>query len=187
MKLIRLNSADSTNNRLKELAKQGVEAPCVIIAAEQSAGRGSHERLFSSPAGGLYLSFLMRPDTSPEETAPVTKCAAVAVRRAILSVCPELDIKIKPVNDLLISGKKLCGILTELTGNNLVIGVGINVNRTEFPHDLNATSLQIETGILQDLKLLESSVIDELLKLEQMWPHGCSEYFDEYIREGIES
>ena len=183
MKLIRLNSADSTNNRLKELAKAGVEAPCVIIAAEQSAGRGSHERTFSSPIGGLYLSFLMRPDTSPEETAPVTKCAAVAVRRAILSVCPELEIKIKPVNDLFVGGRKLCGILTELTGNNLIIGVGINVNRTLFPDDLNATSLQLETGEIQNITELEKSVIEELLKLENLWPDGRFEYFEEYENE----
>ena len=162
MRIIKLDSVGSTNTYLKQLAKGGIEPPCVVIAEEQSAGRGSNGRQFSSPKGGLYLSYFIRPAKSAEELVGITIPAAEAVRRAILAVCPGLVITLKPVNDLLINGKKLCGILTELSGANLIIGVGINVNRVEFPGGLNATSLFLETGCEQSLDILAGNVIKEL-------------------------
>ena len=105
-------SIDSTNNALKKLAAQGAPDGTVLWASEQTAGRGRLGRSFLSPEGGLYLSMLWRPDCPPEKTVSLTSCAAVALCRC-LEAWPELDVSIKWPNDVLLGGRKLCGILTE--------------------------------------------------------------------------
>ena len=109
----RFDRLDSTNTRLKALAREGAAPGTVLLAREQSGGRGRLGRSFASPPGGLYLSMLLRPACPPERCLSLTPLAAVAARRAVLD-CTGLSPEIKWPNDLLLGGKKLCGILTEV-------------------------------------------------------------------------
>ena len=109
--LLREESVDSTNLYLRRLAETAADGTAVI-AASQTAGRGRSGRGFLSPEGGLYLSVLLRPDVEPERLPTLTPVAAVAVCRAVGAVCG-LSCGIKWPNDVLLGGKKICGILVE--------------------------------------------------------------------------
>lgn len=145
----------STNTRAKELAVQGAPSGTVVIADEQSGGRGRLGRVFSSPRGsGVYLTALLRPQTEVETSLLLTSASAVAVCRAIRAVCG-LETRIKWVNDVYCGERKLCGILTEAsmdfesrTLDYVAVGIGINVRDTAFPPEVaeRATSLQRELG-----------------------------------------
>lgn len=133
-----LDSALSTNTSLRELAEQGAPEGTVIAARRQSGGRGRMGRSFISPDGGLYLSLLLRP-TEGYDILSLTPAAAVAVCEAIASLTPE-PASIKWVNDVLMRGRKVCGILTEgaVTGGRLdfvVVGAGINLYEPEGGFD----------------------------------------------------
>ena len=149
------DSTDSTNFRLKELAKAGAAEGTVVVAGHQSAGRGRLGRSFHSPGDlGLYLSVLLRPGCPPEELMHLTCAAAVAVCDGIegfTGVRPG----VKWINDLVLSRRKLGGILTELsidprTGlvDYAIVGIGINCRHTaaDFPQELSsiATSFCLE-------------------------------------------
>ena len=165
----------STNNLAKEMAAQGATEGTVVIAREQTGGRGRMGRSFSSPAGlGLYLSVILRPKCAPKELMHLTCAAAVAVRRAILKVtgvCAD----IKWVNDLYVNGKKVCGILSESVFCNgqryVIIGVGINLSTTEFPYELAdiAASLGTEETKREPLCV---ECINELLRVCR---HTCKD------------
>ena len=135
----------STNTLLKELALKGQAPGTVLIARRQSGGRGRLERRFSSPEGGLYLSMLLAPECSAEQSLSITPCTAVAVHRAVSALCG-ISADIKWPNDLLYNGRKICGILCEsvfLNGRQLVIlGVGLNVTTPQeaFPQELQDTA-----------------------------------------------
>ena len=171
--LIQLNSVESTNTFLKEIAKEDCESGTVIIANSQTAGRGRYEKSFLSPEGGLYLSYLYKIDKLTDELSEITKWSCVSVYRAIDKICG-IKCQLKYVNDLLYNGKKLCGILTELSENNLIIGIGINVNTdlSLINGNLNesATSLKEVTGKDTDLNELAIAIIDELNKQFEEWP-----------------
>lgn len=159
-------SIDSTNTRLKTLAVQGEKEWKIIIAEEQTHGKGRMNREFFSPAGtGIYMSILFRPNFSASESLFITTMAAVAVAKAIEKVI-HIKPAIKWVNDIYYEGKKLCGILTEAAVNvenghldYAVLGIGINVKKPQgdFPEALKniATSLSDaeqagESAVLQD-------------------------------------
>jgi BirA family biotin operon repressor/biotin-[acetyl-CoA-carboxylase] ligase len=133
----------STNTFLKEKAICGAEEGSVIIAKEQSKGKGSKGRSFYSPNNGLYFSILLRPQrTTMEQNLYLTPCMAVAVATAIDKIA-QIDVKIKWVNDIYYKNKKICGILTESgtdkAGKNfIIIGTGINISPPEngFPKEL---------------------------------------------------
>ena len=135
----------STNQTAKEMALAGAEHGTVILADHQTAGRGRLSRQFFSPSGGLYMSIILRPEALPfRQTAFVTAFAGVSVCEAIEEVTGKKP-GIKWVNDLLLDGKKICGILTEAVTNFesgsldwVVAGIGINIHtRTEeFPPEL---------------------------------------------------
>ncbi|MFC7059708.1 biotin--[acetyl-CoA-carboxylase] ligase [Halovenus salina] len=139
------DSIDSTNRRGRELAGDGRE-DIVVLADEQTGGRGRLKREWSSPSGGIWLSLLLRP-TMPTTHAPlVTMAAAVATAEAVASTGVEPEIKWP--NDVLVDGKKVSGILTEMEGEAdriswLVVGIGINANVDieSLPED-RATSLR---------------------------------------------
>lgn len=122
-----LPTVDSTNLRLKQRAREGsVRAPYLLLAGQQTAGRGRLGRAFVSPPGtGLYMSLLLQP---PADTAPgrMTLLAAVAVCRAIEGMTP-CKPRIKWVNDIFVKGKKVCGILAEAVGGQVVVGIGVNL------------------------------------------------------------
>lgn len=140
----------STNQRARELATEG-EENVVVVADEQTGGRGRLDREWASPSGGIWLSMLLRP-TIPATHAPiVTMAAAVATARAVESTGVEPAIKWP--NDVLVDEKKVAGILTEMEGEAdriswLVVGIGLNANvdPAELPAGSNATSLQALTG-----------------------------------------
>ena len=179
--------AGSTNDILKEMAKKGEPSGSIVIAKEQSGGRGRLGRSFFSPSGGLYLSILLKPETLPKESALLTACAAVSVCRAIERVCG-INPKIKWVNDIILNSKKICGILSEMifVGNEqcVVIGVGINVNipKDRFQEDLKdkASSLFAELGREISLAHIAAETITELGTLQNMDPDKKNKYLKAY-------
>lgn len=136
-------SLPSTNTLAKEMAETGAPHGTLLLAEEQTAGRGRLGRSFFSPAGsGIYLSMILRPSLPLSDTVRLTAAAAVAVCRAITEVTG-LEPHIKWVNDIFLWGKKLCGILTETaidpntqTLRYAVVGIGINVTAAAYPEEL---------------------------------------------------
>lgn len=165
---------DSTNRYLKELAREGAKEGIVIIANQQSAGRGRLGRSFFSPAGsGIYMSILLRPEVDLQKSVRITSMAAVAVARAIEKVSG-IEAKIKWVNDIFLNGKKVCGILTESGINTVtgtldyaVLGIGINVGKIEFPEELK----NIATSVCNECKytVTRNELIVEILKELEYW------------------
>ena len=130
-----LGQVDSTNNELKRRAAAGAPDGLAVVAEAQTAGRGRRGRSFASPAGGLYLSVLLRPDCPLEQVSALTAWSAVAVCDAVEAVCG-LRPGIKWPNDVILEGRKLCGILTELeleaeSGRLgcVIVGIGVNVSQ----------------------------------------------------------
>jgi BirA family biotin operon repressor/biotin-[acetyl-CoA-carboxylase] ligase len=148
-------TVDSTNRVAMELARRGAPEGTIVLADRQTAGRGRLQRNWQSPPGcNLYLSVILRPAIPPHHASQITLLAGVVAAEAISAVCSE-RVGIKWPNDLLIGGRKVCGILTEArtaTGgiDSVVVGVGLNVNmeRADFDpaHRETATSLREETG-----------------------------------------
>lgn len=183
-------STDSTNTRLKELARQGAPHGTVAAALEQTGGRGRLGRSFVSPPGGLYLSILWRPEFSPEKAARLSCAGALAACAAIEEVwgiAPD----IKWPNDLLLKGKKISGILTEAawqeTGGWVIVGTGINVNTPAFPEGLKdiASSLYLETGRRIEPEKLMAAFISRLDSVYRAWGEEGAPFLEEYRRRCI--
>ena len=144
---------DSTNNEAKRIAEMGAEHGTVVVTDEQTAGRGRMGRGFSSPPGqGLWFTYILRPEMEPSNASMLTIVKAMAVRKALTEITG-LDIRIKWPNDIVCDGRKLCGILTEMSAqpemiNYVVIGSGINVLNGVFPENIRdrAVSLFMLTG-----------------------------------------
>ncbi len=135
---------DSTSRVAKDLLQQGAAAGTVVLAAQQSAGRGQYGRTFASPPGGLYFSLILYPEIQAQEAAMVTLAAGLGCRDALGAQCG-LSPQIKWPNDLYCAGRKIAGILTEYClpamGRReaaVVIGAGLNVNSSsgDFPEEL---------------------------------------------------
>ena len=154
---------DSTSNEAKRMAADGADAPALIAAVRQTAGRGRMGRSFYSPAQtGVYFSILYPLQTPLWGTVSVTGAAAVATMRAIRTLTGK-QTEIKWVNDLYLDGKKICGILTEAvtlgTRTHLIVGIGVNLNTQDFPDGLNATA-----GSLHDASLSRVELIAEIFR-----------------------
>lgn len=185
------DSIDSTNSYLKREAVQGAPHGLCAVANEQTAGRGRSGRDFrSAPDCGVYLSLLLRPRCAPIEAATLTSHAAVAVCRAIDSVCG-CETGIKWTNDILLNERKICGILTELTLegetaalDSVVIGIGVNVNNrlTEFPPELQgkAGSVFSETGQTINRARLAAAMIEELDAMYAAWEQDRFAFLAQY-------
>lgn len=151
--ILYFDSIDSTNNEIKRQAEAGAGEGLLVISERQTAGRGRRGRTWESPAGsGIWMSFLLKPEISPEKAPMITIIAAMACAKVINSVTG-LRAGIKWPNDIVVNGRKLTGILTEMSAepecvNYVVVGIGINANMTVFPEDIcaTATSLAIESG-----------------------------------------
>lgn len=162
---------DSTNTYLKRMAAGGAPDGTVAVAAEQTAGRGRRGRTFQSAAGkGVYMSALLRPQLTADALLPLTGLCAAAMCNAVERVCG-VRAQIKWTNDLILNGKKLCGILTELGMENgalsyVIIGIGINVSQTaeDFEGEVAAiaTSLERELGKEISRNKLSAAMIEEL-------------------------
>ncbi len=144
---------DSTNQYAKRIAEEGAPDGTLIIADEQTAGKGRSGRTWvTPPAEAIAFTLLLRPKLSPDRISMVTLVMGLAVTNAVNSLYG-VSAGIKWPNDVVIKGRKLCGILTEMSAevrqvNYIVIGVGINANLTSFPEEIReiATSLKLELG-----------------------------------------
>jgi BirA family biotin operon repressor/biotin-[acetyl-CoA-carboxylase] ligase len=186
-RLVVLPTVDSTNNYAKKLAAEGAPHGTVVVANAQTGGRGRQGRSFASPEGvGIYLTVLLRPQARPDQISHLTAMAAVAACDAVETACGVRP-GIKWTNDLVLDGKKLAGILSELSVewessciDHVVVGIGINCNHTldQFPPEVQpmATSLQLSLGhpvrrceLVAALIRALSAMADGLLTEKQQW------------------
>jgi BirA family biotin operon repressor/biotin-[acetyl-CoA-carboxylase] ligase len=161
----------STNDVIEKIARDGVKEGVVVFAESQTKGRGRLGRKWVSPPHkGLWFSVLLRPELTPQETTQLTVASATALRRAIKNVT-SLTAEIKWPNDLLIDGKKVVGILTEMSAEvdrvrHVILGIGVDVNQdaAEFPPELRkiATSLKAEAGAEISRAELATEILREL-------------------------
>jgi BirA family biotin operon repressor/biotin-[acetyl-CoA-carboxylase] ligase len=161
----------STSDVIEKLARDGVKEGAVVFAESQTKGRGRLGRKWLSPSGkGLWFSVLLRPELRPQETTRLTVAAATALRRAIQKETG-LQPAIKWPNDILVNGRKVAGILTELSAEldrvkHVIIGIGVdvNLNAGEFPPELRrqATSLKVEAGQAVSRPALATAILREL-------------------------
>lgn len=172
---------DSTNNCIKTLAREGKQEGVIAVAEIQTAGKGRRGKKWKSPKGaGVWFSMLLKPHIMPSEAPVLTLLAGLAVCRAIRQQTA-LQSKIKWPNDILISGKKVCGILTELDAEMdsvhfVITGIGINVNMETFPEELKqtATSLRIEKGQTISRKNIIKAVLEEFEKIYLQYEKECN-------------
>ncbi len=162
---------DSTNNEARRLAEQGAPHGTLVVAELQTAGKGRRGRFWTSPPGtGIWMSMVLRPDFAPEHASMLTLIAAMAVETGVREMTG-LDCRIKWPNDIVLEGKKICGILTEMSTEedvirHVVVGIGINVNIREFPEEIGktATSLAIVSG----KELRRAVLVDAVMRA---WEH----------------
>lgn len=189
--LLCLDVIDSTNTECKRRAMSGAREGLVILAEEQTGGRGRLGRSFQSPRGkGLYLSALLRPRLSPEQVQDFTAWTAVAVCDGIEAACG-LRPGIKWTNDIVLGGRKLVGILTELGLESeihaleyLVTGIGVNVNHTEedFAPELRDMAVSLAQVLGRPVRRSELAV-QIILALDRMYagfPQNRGEYLAKY-------
>lgn len=188
-------SIDSTNDYLKRIAADGAPDGTVAVAAEQTAGRGRRGRSFQSAADqGVYLSALLRPQLGAGSLLPLTGLCAAAMCSAVERVCAVRP-QIKWTNDLVLNGKKLCGILTELgmEGGALsyvIVGIGVNVSQKaeDFEGEVAgiATSLERELGTPVSKNALAAAMIGELDALYTALLRGeTADYLARYRRDCV--
>lgn len=183
---------DSTNIKAKELAISGTPHGTVVIADTQANGRGRLSRsFFSPPQRSVYMTLVLRPDIAASKAPLITTYTAVAVSRAIESLCAA-NVQIKWVNDLFLNGKKICGILSEAgfdfeSGgiDYVAIGIGVNVLGLDFPEALSqiATSIEKEYAVKLSRNALIAAILDEMEGMEKNLKSG--EYLEEYRRRSI--
>ncbi len=183
--IVRFEKIDSTNAEAKRLAQAGKQA-CVVVSDIQTAGRGRLGRSWESASEeGLWMSILLRPQISPQVAGQITLVTALALCRALekLTFTKKIDREeglspqIKWPNDIILSGKKVCGILTEMSLKGmgidyLVVGIGVNVNQTSFPEELRdkATSLKREWNKEFSKEQLLQMILEE-----------CFRYYDVFL------
>ena len=152
------DSIDSTNAQAKRDAASGAPDGTLIVADMQTAGRGRRGREWESPAGkNIYFTLLLRPEFAPDKASMLTLVMALAAAKGMKKACSGIpdcpEPQIKWPNDIVVNGRKVCGILTEMSVKReridyVIIGVGVNVKRQEFAPELagKATSLEAECG-----------------------------------------
>ena len=177
------DTIDSTNTKAQELAEKGYPSGTLVVADKQESGKGRRGRSWVSPSGtGIFMTLMIKPDINPNNASMLTLVAALAVAKAITSVTGE-EAMIKWPNDIVVNGKKVCGILTEMNAqfdyiNNIVVGVGINVHNESFPEEISqmASSLMIEAGgkrfhraqIIAETMLYFEQYYDTFLKTQDL-------------------
>ncbi len=193
------HQVDSTNRAAKDLAEDGVPEGTVVLAEEQSQGKGRMNRHWHSPAGGIWLSVILRPKLPTHQIQGITLVAAVAVVEAVKEVTGLVP-KIKWPNDIYIEGKKVCGILTEMQGEmdqvrNIVLGIGLNANNEFHDKEFHGTEI---TGTEKDkgtdkeefkgasLSMFLGEPVDrrELVRAILFW---LEKFYFRYCSEGMES
>ena len=189
-RLVCLPETTSTNADAFGLAEEGAEEGTTVIADAQNGGKGRRGRVWTSPAGvNLYCSVVLRPEIMPHEASQLTFLSAVAVARAIESTTA-LQPEIKWPNDVLINGRKVAGLLNEMSAetdgiNFVILGIGANLNMTQaqFPADLRspATSLLLEQGLPVNRARFAAHMLGELDRLyTDFLQHGFGPVRDEW-------
>jgi BirA family biotin operon repressor/biotin-[acetyl-CoA-carboxylase] ligase len=189
--VVSMDTVDSTNTFAMELGEKGAPHGTVVVADRQARGRGRLGREWVSPKGNIFVSILLRPGGAPADAALLTLTAAVACARA-LRKAPGLKVEIKWPNDLIVSDRKVGGILTEMKcrGSRIVfavVGIGINVNSqaADFSPELSmtATSLRTETGKRVLKRGLISRILNEIaLGYDELTSGGKQRILDEWKR-----
>ena len=188
--LVCLDTVDSTNNEVKRRAVDAVPDGLAVVAAQQTGGRGRRGRTFVSPPGGLYLSALLRPCCPLEQVSALTAWSAVAVCDAIQQVCGVRP-GIKWPNDVILEGRKLCGILTELELEGetaalryVVVGIGVNLSQTEadFGPEVApvAISLAHALGSAPRRAEVAAALLDSLDRLDREFPGKWDSWLERY-------
>ena len=163
---IRLERVDSSNNYARELvrAKLPIEGT-LIVADEQTDGRGQRSNSWvTEPKTNLTCSYILRPAfLAAKDQFMLSAAVALAVYETVSAFLPQNDVRIKWPNDILVDGRKIAGILIEnsLRGSNIdysIVGVGLNVNQTDFPKELKATSI----SVLSETETVLEEVLDQL-------------------------
>lgn len=165
------DQVDSTNNEARRQAERGTPDGTLVVAELQTSGKGRRGRSWTSPPGtGIWMSLILRPDFGPEHASMLTLVAAMAVAAGIREATG-LDSRIKWPNDIVLEGKKICGILTEMSTEEdciryVVVGIGINVNIREFPEEIadKATSLALVSGE----QVRRAPIVDAVMRA---WEH----------------
>ena len=172
-------SIDSTNTKAKQLAELGEAEGTLVIAEEQTAGKGRRGRNWASkPNVGIWMTLLLRPEIAPEKVSGLTLLTALALTKAVKKVCG-LKTEIKWPNDVIIAKKKICGILTEMSSEEnyihyAVVGIGINANTTEFPEELQERATSI---YLEGKKKVNRN------ELAAVWVSYFCEYYKQFVKE----
>lgn len=174
------DSLDSTNTRAKQLAEQGEPEGTLVVAEEQTNGKGRRGRGWSAQPGvGVWMSLILRPQLMPYQSTGITLTAALAVVKGIREVS-HTEPLIKWPNDIVISGKKVCGMLTETNSepdciHYAVVGIGINANTKGFEGELSerATSILLESGEYVDRQAMIASVMN-----------AFTQYYEKYLQTG---
>ncbi len=184
----------STNLDAKEWAEDNAEHGSMIVAKTQTGGRGRRHRVWQSIEGGIWASVILKLDVSPSQIQPVTLAAAMAVVEAIKDNCEEASPTIKWPNDILVNGKKVCGILTEFIGDidelrYLIVGIGINnaFDKEKLEGELlnQATTLQSENIIINSSKLIVD-VRNRLLEVTDKWCEtGSTKHIIDFYRDNM--
>ena len=188
--LVCMPETTSTNADAFHLAEAGAEEGTTVIADAQSGGKGRRGRVWSSPTGvNLYCSVVLRPSIMPYEAPQLTFLSAVAVARAI-EATTTLKTEIKWPNDVLINGRKVAGLLNEMSAetdgiNFVILGIGVNLNMTsaQFPADLRtpATSLLLSQGLQINRAQFAATMLGELDRLyTDFLHHGFDPVRDEW-------
>jgi len=170
--IIYCTEIDSTNLKAKNLAAKGAPEGTIVVSEKQTKGRGRKTReWFSPPREGIYLSLILRPNIIVRNAPRITLFAAVSIAET-LKCMTDLELSIKWPNDILINGKKVAGILTEMSSERdtikyVVVGLGLNVNTRWFPNGIRdtATSLLIETG----KQISRPALVKEYLKWHERY------------------
>lgn len=163
----------STNEYVKELAKKNYPEGVVIIAESQSKGKGRKQRMWNSAKGGLYFSALFRPPLPPQKAMVAAMATSIAITEAIHEITG-INARIKWPNDLLYQGKKICGVLTELSAEMdqityMIIGIGINVNNI-LPDELSSIATTLQT-IKHEKVSLADLITSSLSNLDIWYGH----------------
>lgn len=191
--ILLLESVSSTNDYAKKLVFDDEKGTnYLVLAREQTEGKGQYDRKFYSPLdSGIYMSLALHPEEiKAEELSFITLMCGVCVRDAIKNVCG-LDCKLKYVNDVIYDGKKLCGILTEAVFEEnvckgVVMGIGINVKKCDYPIDILGKVCSIEENIRNDVdvnKLIAEIVNNICFKIKNFDVDGIKRTYFEHVLE----
>lgn len=182
--LQRFKEVDSTNAVAHRIAEAGAKEGTVIVAEQQTGGHGRMQRVWSSPAGGLWFSVILRPKMNPRYVAQITLLAGVAVASALRCLYQTEEIRIKWPNDLLLKDKKVTGILAEMSLTEtqevdyVIVGIGVNVDVSKqvLPEEIRvkAASLNQELHRAYSCETVLGVILKQMAEIYEQWQQNGS-------------